>query len=187
MVHRVEPYEPEIAASMLTTVWLMSRAPLIVANSASNIGSLILTMSATRSQGWERGHPHLIDLDEVLTEEVLWTQRGYACNLGYAQFTGACGPAPESAARDLLTSAHEGRQEGEARTPKHAYIPGAPIGQFVMEENGTAVRGRCARCATGCHHTVRAHLAAPTVCEDERSLYCFTLPTGPGPRCSGGS
>lgn len=117
-VHRVDGME--LGAFLVAGMWSMARARVIVSNSGSNLGNLIMTLAGVRTASVHT--PHLIDLDGALSTQSLFGGT-YLCNLAPRTGTparyGVCGPISKvveskpPAARSIVpTGAH-----GRAHTP----------------------------------------------------------------------
>ncbi len=82
--------ELEPAAFLFSALSALSRARIVIANSGSNLGALLMTLAGS----WPAEAPttpHIIDLDRVLSAEAL-SQGRYFCNITHARAQGLCSP-----------------------------------------------------------------------------------------------
>lgn len=83
-VHHVDG--AEVGAFLYAAMWTMARARVVVANSGSNMGNLIMSMAAIRTAF--NATPILIDMDEAVSTKDLFHGK-YLCNLAPSRGTPA--------------------------------------------------------------------------------------------------
>ena len=105
--------EGELGAFLFSAVWVMARARVVVANSGSNIGTLLMTLAQFRT-AWP-ATPHLVDMDRVLSPKHLQFRLRFLCSVAFGNSGGVCGPlepptAASSHAPELIHAFLEGRR-----------------------------------------------------------------------------
>ena len=95
-VHRIHGLE--VGAFLLAALFSMARARVVVANSGSNLGNLMMSLAGVHTSF--PSTPHIIDLDGTVTMDALF-QGKYLCNLAPNRGTPAnYGMCPSRAASE---------------------------------------------------------------------------------------
>ena len=94
----------EVGAFLYAAMWTLAQARVVVANSGSNLGNLIMSLAGVRTAF--NATPYIIDLDSAVSTKDLFHGK-YLCNLAPSHGTpakyGVCG-SPRSAAQGTRTA-----------------------------------------------------------------------------------